>query len=111
VIGDQPVMWVNVQSLLASGPYAESNMQLWNQALTQACSRYPNMHVFDWASLVQDRWFIPDGIHYTSPGYAARAHLIASALAEAFPASGGSSAPSCAVRPKPISIRVLDVPR
>jgi peptidoglycan/LPS O-acetylase OafA/YrhL len=111
VIGDQPVMWVNVKSLVASGPYAESNMLLWNQALTQACSRYPNLRVFDWASLVQDQWFIPDGIHYTSPGYAARAHLIANALAEAFPASGESSAPSCIVRPQPVSIRVLDVPR
>jgi peptidoglycan/LPS O-acetylase OafA/YrhL len=111
VIGGQPVMWVNVKSLVASGPYAETNMQLWNQALMQACSRYPNMRVFDWASLVQDRWFIPDGIHYTSPGYAARAHLIASALAEAFPASGTSATPSCLVSPKPVSIRVLDVGR
>jgi len=34
---------------------------------------------------VKDAWFIPDGIHFTSPGYAARSRLIAAALLEAFP--------------------------
>ena len=108
-IGDQPVMWVNVKSLVASGPYAESNMQRWNAALVQACARYPNMRVFDWADVAKDSWFIPDGIHYYSPGYAARAHLIADALAEAFPA-GGQSASRCVVETKPLSVPVLDVP-
>ena len=81
----QPVMWVNVRSLLAGGPYAESNMIRWNQALQQACTRYPNMRVYDWAAAARRGWFIGDGIHYTSAGYAARAHLIANALASAFP--------------------------
>jgi lysophospholipase L1-like esterase len=97
-IGKQPVMWVNVKSLVSSGPYAEDNMLLWNSALTQECSRYPNMRVFDWASAVQDGWFIPDGIHYTSAGYAARGRLIARALAQAFPASGETSSSGCVVR-------------
>ena len=110
VIGNQPVMWVNVKSLLGSGPYAESNMLSWDQALTQACSKYPNMRVYDWASVVRDQWFIADGIHFTSPGYAARAHLIANALAEAFPESGGYS-PNCVVETKPVSIPVLGVGR
>jgi len=88
VIGNQPVMWVNVRSLLTSGPYAESQMQLWNSALLQACARYPDMRVYNWAAHAQSSWFIADGIHYTSAGYAARAHLIAQALAAAFPASG-----------------------
>ena len=88
LIGKQPVMWVNVKSLLTSGPYAESQMQLWDSALTQACARYPDMRVYDWAADAQSSWFIADGIHYTSAGYAARAHLIAQALAAAFPASG-----------------------
>jgi lysophospholipase L1-like esterase len=87
----QPVMWVNVISLLNSGPYAEANMQLWNQTLQQACSKYPNMRIFDWASLAQPSWFISDGIHYTSAGYAIRAQQIADALARAFPATGKSS--------------------
>jgi peptidoglycan/LPS O-acetylase OafA/YrhL/lysophospholipase L1-like esterase len=86
VIGSQPVMWVNVISLLGSGPYSETDMQQWNQALLRACARYPNMRVYDWASVARRRWFISDGIHYTSAGYAARSRLIARALAEAFPA-------------------------
>jgi peptidoglycan/LPS O-acetylase OafA/YrhL len=85
LIGDEPVMWVNVKSLLSSGPYAEQYMARWDQALVQACRVYPSMHVFDWAALVRNRWFIGDGIHFNTPGYAARARLIAQALAYAFP--------------------------
>jgi len=88
LIGSQPVMWVNVKSLVATGPYSESDMLAWNAALTRACARYPNMRVYDWASVVKDNWFISDGIHFTSRGYAARAHRIARALAAAFPRGG-----------------------
>ena len=102
LIGHQPVMWVTVKSLLATGPYAESNMLAWDQALIQACASYPDMRVYDWAAAAKDRWFISDGIHYTSAGYAARARLIAQALARAFPAHGGGARsgpqPSCLVR-------------
>jgi peptidoglycan/LPS O-acetylase OafA/YrhL len=91
LIGDQPVMWVNVKSLLSNGPYAEQNMRQWDQALVQACRRYPTMRVFDWAALAQDRWFIADGIHYGTPGYAARSRLIADGLAIAFPAASEES--------------------
>jgi peptidoglycan/LPS O-acetylase OafA/YrhL/lysophospholipase L1-like esterase len=91
VIGNQPVMWVNVISLLDSGPYSEADMQAWDQALLRACPRYPNMRVYDWAAVAKPRWFISDGIHYTSAGYAARSRLIARALAEAFPAGSGSA--------------------
>jgi peptidoglycan/LPS O-acetylase OafA/YrhL/lysophospholipase L1-like esterase len=97
-IGNQPVLWVNVRSLVESGPYAKENMQTWNEALLEACPRYPNMRVFDWASAARDPWFIDDGIHFTTPGYRARAHQIADALAEAFPATGKSDAASCLVR-------------
>ena len=86
-------------------------MRLWNQALLQACPRYPSMRVYDWADAAQRSWFISDGIHYTSAGYAARAARIADALAAAFPATGqpasgnprlrpegqGSGVPSCLV--------------
>jgi hypothetical protein len=85
LIGDAPVMWVNVTSLLASGPYAEGNMQAWNRALLRACPRYPNMRVYDWAAAARRSWFIPDGIHYTPEGSAERSRLIAAALARAFP--------------------------
>jgi len=86
-----PVMWVNVKSLLSSGPYAEANMQRWNAALVAACAKYPNMRIYNWAAAVRSSWFISDGIHYTSAGYAARAELIADALARAFPAGGHST--------------------
>jgi peptidoglycan/LPS O-acetylase OafA/YrhL len=86
----EPVMWVNVKSLLSSGPYAESSMLRWNSALLRACARYPNMRIFDWAAVVKNSWFISDGIHYTSAGYAARAEMIADALARAFPQHGRS---------------------
>ena len=109
LIGNQPVMWVNVTSLLASGPYSENNMLLWNRALIQACASYPNMRVYDWAAAAKDSWFISDGIHYTSAGYQARAYLIARALAAGFPDRGlatktgrtnlaGEDPPNCLVR-------------
>jgi peptidoglycan/LPS O-acetylase OafA/YrhL len=91
VIGRQPVMWVNVKSLLTTGPYSEQNMQEWNDALLRACQDYPNMRVFDWSSVVQNAWFIDDGIHYTTPGYRARARMIAQALGKAFPTGGHSA--------------------
>ena len=87
MIGSQPVMWVEVKSILSSGPYAESNMELWNQALQQALPSYPNMRLYNWPAVVQRSWFINDGIHYTSDGYAHRGQDIAEALAEAFPAN------------------------
>lgn len=91
VVGSEPVMWVNVRSLLSSGPYSEANMAAWNQALLRACRSHPNMRIFDWAAIVKPQWFINDGIHYSTPGYRWRARLIAEALAHAFPAHGRSS--------------------
>jgi peptidoglycan/LPS O-acetylase OafA/YrhL len=86
-IGEGPVMWVNVKSLETGGPYSQENMREWDEALLHACDRYPYMRVYDWAADVKDQWFIPDGIHFTTPGYAARGRMIADALLEAFPAS------------------------
>jgi peptidoglycan/LPS O-acetylase OafA/YrhL len=86
-IGDAPVLWVNVKSLVTSGPYSAENMEEWDEALLEACDRYPYIRIYDWASDVKDVWFIPDGIHFTTPGYAARGRLIADALLEAFPNS------------------------
>ncbi len=86
-----PVLWIDVKSLLSSGPYSESNMEQWNDALRSACAGHPNMRVYDWAGVVRDTWFISDGIHFNTPGYAARARLIAHGLAVAFPARGGRS--------------------
>jgi hypothetical protein len=93
-----PTMWLTVKSRLSSGPWGDDQMRLWNAALLRACSRYPNMRVYDWRSQVQDGWFIPDGIHYSSAGYQQRARRTAEALAAAFPAHGPSPH-SCFVRP------------
>ena len=79
------MLWVNAKSLETTGPYAESNMRDWDEALRKACDHYPYMRVYDWASDVQDDWYIHDGIHFTSRGYAERGELIADALLEAFP--------------------------
>ena len=92
----QPVLWVNVKTLASAGAWSEPGMQQWNTALRRACARYPNLRVFDWASVAQPGWFTPDGIHYTAAGYAARAQAIARALATAFPLNGQSR--SCLVR-------------
>ena len=87
VANGDPVLWVNVKSIVPDGPYASQNMESWDEALVRACDRYPYMRVYDWASDVRDEWFIDDGIHFTSQGYAQRGKLIADALLTAFPAS------------------------
>jgi hypothetical protein len=91
VAHSEPVMWVNTQTDLSSGPWSEANMQSWNNALVAACTAYPNMRIFNWAAMVRPGWHLSDGIHYTSQGYATRAHAIASALVRAFPAGAHSS--------------------
>lgn len=98
IIGDQPVMWVNVMTL-PSAPqyYEESGMRQWNSDLLAACASYPQMRVFNWAALAKPQWFIPDGVHYTTPGYEKRTHLIAKGLVKAFPKDQPPSA-SCLVR-------------
>ena len=57
----------------------------------QACTPYPNMRSSTGPRMVQAGWYLADGIHYTSAGYAIRARAIARALAQAFPATGHSS--------------------
>jgi hypothetical protein len=98
IIGAQPVMWVNAITL-ASAPrfYGEAGMRRWNEDLLSACDRHPSMRVFDWAAHAKPRWFIPDGIHYTTDGYIARTRLIARALVRAFP-QGRPPSKSCLVQ-------------
>jgi hypothetical protein len=85
VAGD-PVMWLTTRTYVKDGPWSENSMLLWNAALDQAAPLYPNLHLFDWASVVQRAWYSGDAIHYTVDGYTQRAHLIADALAAIFPA-------------------------
>jgi peptidoglycan/LPS O-acetylase OafA/YrhL len=87
----EPVMWVNLRSLLVNGPYSETNMVTWDNTLLRACARYPNMRVFNWAAYAKTKWYISDGVHFTSAGYAVRGRMIAQALARAFPRTGHST--------------------
>jgi len=87
----EPVMWVNLRSLLVNGPYSEANMLTWDNTLVRACARYPNMRVFNWAAYAKTKWYISDGVHFTSAGYAVRGRMIAQALARAFPKTGHST--------------------
>jgi len=105
-IGDEPVMWVNVKSIVDGGPYSAKNMKEWDQALLEACDRFPHMRIYDWASDVREPWFIPDGIHFTSEGYAARGRLIADALLTAFPDDkplAMADRDNCLISPGPLS--------
>jgi len=86
VIGDDPVLWLTAKTIATEGAWSGPNMPAWNEALLAAQSRYPNILVYDWAAIVRDEWFEPDGIHYTPTGNIQRAHLIADALVAAYPA-------------------------
>jgi peptidoglycan/LPS O-acetylase OafA/YrhL len=88
VVGSAPVLWTTTKTLLEKGPYKNANMESWNRTLVEACSRHPNMRVWDWASEVKDDWFTTDGIHFNVPGYKERAARFALALARAFPKDG-----------------------
>ncbi len=61
----EPVLWVNARTMLSGGPWSEANMQAWNNTLLQACARYPNMRVLDWASVANPGWFMlgRDSLH------------------------------------------------
>jgi hypothetical protein len=86
VLGDDPVVWLTAKTLASKGAWSGPNMPPWNEALVAAQARYPNIALYDWAAIVGDEWFEPDGIHYTSAGNIARARLIADALVTAYPA-------------------------
>jgi len=99
-IGNKPTLWTTTKTLKDKGPYQNANMASWNQALIQACARHPNMRVYDWASEVQDTWFVADGIHPNSAGCKERAARMARAIARAFPRDGAPSA-GCVVHAAP----------
>jgi len=86
VIGDDPVLWLTVKTLASESAWSGPNMPPWNEALLAAQARYPNIALYDWAAIVDDEWFDPDGIHYTSAGNIERARSIADALVTAYPA-------------------------
>jgi hypothetical protein len=54
------------------------------------------MRILNWAAQAQATYYIPDGIHYNSPGSAVLADAFAKGLAAAFPRAPASS-PRCLV--------------
>ncbi|HET7017346.1 MAG TPA: hypothetical protein VFI65_25720 [Streptosporangiaceae bacterium] len=86
----EPVMWVNVRTMLTSGSWSNANEQAWDKALLIASHKYQNLRIFDWSAIAQPGWFLPDGIHYNSLGCQLRAAAIANALTKAFPLNGHS---------------------
>jgi hypothetical protein len=80
------VLWVDAVTNLDDGPYADINMQAWNDVLDAAEVRFPTLRVLRWSDVALDEWFVSDGIHHTSGGSAWRSHAIADALVAAFPA-------------------------
>lgn len=98
IIGDQPVMWINVLTIAGSPEYyEESGMHRWDEDLLAACRTHPSMRVLNWAALAKHKWFIPDGVHYTTVGYEHRTKAIVHGLVNAFPRGRPPSA-SCLVR-------------
>ena len=84
--GRARVMWVNLFTTRSTGYWSNNNMKLWNQALTAAQGRWPNLKVYNWAA-VAATGVAPyaDGIHHTGAGYVVRNRSIAAALARFFP--------------------------
>lgn len=80
------VLWVNTFTTRTSGYYDSDNMILWNNALTAAKARWPNLRVFDWAAIAgKGTAPFADGIHHTTAGYAVRNKAITEALVTFFP--------------------------
>lgn len=78
VIGDDPVMWVNVWMFSRSRPtYNVFVATAWNQLLMKKHFIFPNMVIYDWATTARTHpeWFY-DGIHYTAEGSKQRSYYI-----------------------------------
>jgi lysophospholipase L1-like esterase len=77
------VVWVSAFTTRSTGHWSNANMELWNQALRDAGERWPNLRVFDWASIARTGAApFADGIHHTKQGYAVRNRAIAEAVAQ-----------------------------
>ena len=87
IAAGDPVLWVNVASNLDVGPWHIDETPEFNVELLEACNRYDNLRVYDWAADVQEDWYEEDGVHQNEEGSVERARRIADALATAFPGS------------------------
>jgi hypothetical protein len=85
LIGDDPVLWVDSVTLLASDLYSDAGMQAWNGVLYRLATDHPNLAVLRWSEVVKAGWFARDGIHYNTTGHTQRAAITAAALVQYFP--------------------------
>ncbi len=98
--GNRPSLFLTTRTLHQKGLYRDAVMKQWNRAVLDACTRHPNMRVYDWASEYKDAWFQSDKVHPNDTGAKERAARIAQALAMAFPESGASPN-DCVIRTAP----------
>jgi hypothetical protein len=84
VIGDDPLIWVDAHTTLTEGPWANSAMEAWNEALYRLTAPLRNVAVVPWSEIARPEWFT-DGIHHTAEGRARLTALVADALVEHFP--------------------------
>jgi len=73
VIGDTPVVWINV--LRTDATFYPRRSAMFNALLARLAPEYPNLTVVDWASMIAQnpKWFAFDKLHLTPVGYRARA--------------------------------------
>lgn len=87
----QPVLWPTIASSNPANPaFGTAAMTTFNDALRRATTRYPNLAVYDWASVARPDMFT-DGIHYTAAATAQRNRRFADALATAYPHGAGAA--------------------
>lgn len=73
IIGDIPVVWINV--LRTDTSYYPKRSAMFNRVLLRIAPEYPNLSVVDWASMLaaHPKWFAYDKLHLQPRGYKVRA--------------------------------------
>lgn len=73
VIGDIPIVWINV--LRTDTSYYPRRSAMFNRVLLRIAPEYPNLSVVDWASMLaaHPKWFAYDKLHLQPRGYKVRA--------------------------------------
>lgn len=75
LIGDIPVVWINV--LRTDSTFYTRRSAMFNALLARLAPEYPNLTVVDWASMIvqNPKWFAFDKLHLQPIGYRARASV------------------------------------
>ncbi len=87
---NKPVFWTNLACNVEPAPF-RSNCNFINNSLVAAQTRWPNLHVLNWALVANSHpeYMAPLGpfaaVHYTEDGYGAWTRLVMNALDVRFP--------------------------